>query len=299
MFHDTSLLDPAIRDYLEAENAYQEQVLGPTGGLRKTLIAEMRGRIKEDDSSVPAADGPYAYGISYQTGAEYPRFIRTPREGGTEEILLDVPHEAGTRSYFSLGAATHSPDHARMAWSFDDKGSEFYTIAIRDLESGQDDAVRIDETAGGATWSAGSDGFFYTRMNANHRPDKLFYHRLGKPVEGDRLVFEEADAGFFMNAGETQSRAFVTIDLHDHETSEVWLIPSDAPDTAPRLVAPRETGVEYSVEEAGGLLYILTNADGAKDFKIVTVAAASPGREGWQDLVPHEAGRLILSHFVL
>ena len=299
MFHDTTLLDPAIRDYLEAENAYQEQVLRPTAALRERLIAEMRGRIKEDDSSVPAADGPFAYGISYQTGAEYPRFIRTPRDGGTEEILLDVQHEAGARSYFSLGTATHAPDHARLAWSYDDKGSEFYTIAVRDLATGSDDVVRIGETGGDATWSAGSDGFFYTRMNASHRPDKLYYHQLGSPAEADRLVFEETDAGFFMNAGETQSRAFVTIDLHDHETSEVWLIPAGDPQAAPRLVAPRETGVEYSVDEAGGVLYILTNAGEAKDFKIVTAPADAPGRDGWTDLVPHEPGRLILSHFVL
>ena len=170
---------------------------------------------------------------------------------------------------------------------------------MRDLATGSDDVVRIGETGGDATWSAGSDGFFYTRMNASHRPDKLYYHQLGSPAEADRLVFEETDAGFFMNAGETQSRAFVTIDLHDHETSEVWLIPAGDPQAAPRLVAPRETGVEYSVDEAGGVLYILTNAGGAKDFKIVTAPADAPGRDGWTDLVPHEPGRLILSNFVL
>ncbi|WP_062227278.1 S9 family peptidase [Aureimonas frigidaquae] len=299
MFHDTSLLDADIRAYLEAENAYQEKVLAGTEGLRRTLVAEMRGRIKEDDSSVPAPDGPYAYGVSYQHGAEYPRFIRRPRQGGQEEVLLDVPVEAGERAYFSLGAVEHAPDHARIAWSYDDKGSEFYTIAVRDLSSGTDDPVLLSQTAGSATWSAGADGFFYARMNANHRPDKLFYHRIGTPAEDDRLVFEETDAGFFMNAGETQSKAFVTIDLHDHETSEVWLIPANRPDAAPRLVAERETGVEYSVEEAAGTLYILTNADGAKDFKIVTAPAQEPGRAQWQDLVPHEPGRLILSHFVL
>ncbi|KAA0972302.1 S9 family peptidase [Aureimonas fodinaquatilis] len=299
MFRDPELLHADIRAYLESENAYQEKALAGTTALRQALVAEMRGRIKEDDSSVPAPDGPYAYGISYQQGAEYPRFVRVPRNGGEETVLLDVPVEAGDKPYFSMGGATHSKDHRLLAWSYDDAGSEFYTIAVRDLASGKDDATRLDDTGGSATWSAASDGFFYTRMNANHRPDKLFYHELGADPANDRLVHEEKDAGFFMNAGETQSGKYITIDLHDHETSEVWLIPADAPQTAPLLVAPREVGVEYSVDEANGVLYILTNANGARDFKIVTASPENPGQEHWVDLVPHEDGRLILSHFTL
>jgi len=299
MFKDTSLLDPAIRAHLEAENLYAGAALSDLDAFKTRLIAEMRGRIKEDDSSVPAPDGPFRYGVSYLQGAEYPRFVRLPREGGAEEVMLDADREADGRAYFSLGDAAHSPDHARLAWSVDDKGSEFYTIRVRDLATGADAATRIEDTGGSATWDATATGFFYTRLDENHRPSRIFHHRLGTDPASDRLVFAEEDSGFFMSIGETQGGGFAVIDIHDHETSESWLIPADRPDAEPRLVAPRETGVEYDVDEGDGTLFILTNADGARDFKIVTVSAEAPERANWRDLVPHEDGRLLLDHLAL
>ena len=140
-------------------------------------------------------------------------------------------------------------------------------------------------------WSGDSRRVFYVQLNENHRPSKLYRHRLGTPAEKDQLVYEEADPGFFLGVGLTQSRRFILIDSHDHETSEVRVLPADAPEVRPRLVAKREAGVEYAIEEARGVFYILTNADGAEDFKIVTAPVHSAsGRAGWQDLVPHETG---------
>ncbi|MBO0663530.1 S9 family peptidase [Jiella sp. MQZ9-1] len=299
VFKDTAVLDPAIRTHLEAENAYQKAVMAGTEGLRAALIKEMRGKIKEDDSSVPAPDGPFAYGIAYQTGAEYPRFVRQPREGGAETVLLDAETEAAERAYFSLGGASHSGDHRWLAWAYDDKGSEFYTLKIRDLDSGRDLDESIEDTGGGGVWSARSNGVFYTRLDANHRPSRVFYHKLGTDPASDTLIYEETDAGFFMGVGKTQSDEFVVIDIHDHETSESWLIPAANPAAEPRLLAERETGVEYDVDEGGGRLYIRTNADGAHDYKIVTAPIDAVGRGEWTDFVPHEDGRLLLSHFVL
>ncbi|MEX6504895.1 S9 family peptidase [Jiella sp. M17.18] len=299
VFKDTTVLDPAIRAHLLAENAYQEAVMAGTEVLRETLIAEMRGRIKEDDSSVPAPDGEWAYGISYEAGAEYPRFIRRPRAGGAESVLLDGQKEAADRAYFSLGGIAHSGDHRWLAWSHDDKGSEFYAVSIRDTETGKDLPYRIEDTSGQAVWSARSGGFFYTRLDSNHRPSRVFFHKLGTDPADDALIYEETDSGFFMGVGKTQSDEYVVIDIHDHETAECWLIPAANPAAEPRLLAERETGVEYDVDEANGTLYIRTNADGARDYKIVTAASDASRRADWTDYVPHEDGRLILSHMVL
>ncbi|MBB3951534.1 S9 family peptidase [Aureimonas jatrophae] len=299
MFKDTSLLDPAIRRHLDAENTYADAMLGDLEPLKAKLIAEMRGRIKEDDSSVPAPDGPFRYGVAYETGAEYPRFVRGSREGGELTVYLDGQIEAEGRDYFSLGGVEHSPDHRWLAWSYDDKGSEFYTLAIRDLESGQDHAERLADTGGGVAWNGRSSGFFYTRLDANHRPSRIFHHTVGSDPADDTLVYEELDAGFFMGVGTTQSGGHVVIDIHDHETSEAWLIPTANPAAEPRLVAPREVGVEYDVDEGDDGLFILTNADGARDFKIVTAPANAASRAEWTDFVPHEEGRLILDHLVL
>ncbi|TIT60169.1 MAG: S9 family peptidase, partial [Mesorhizobium sp.] len=128
MFRDPSLLDGRIRAHLEAENAYQAELMADTAALRKQLFAEMKGRIKEDDSTVPMKDGPYAYGSSYRLGGEQPRYFRTQREGGEEKILLDGDVEAGGKPYFRLGGVDHSADHGKLLWAFDDKGSEFFTL---------------------------------------------------------------------------------------------------------------------------------------------------------------------------
>lgn len=295
VLRDPSLLADDIRAHLEAENAYQAALMADTEALQKTLVAEMRGRIKEDETSVPARDGPYAYAAGFRTGGEYPRFFRLPSAGGTEETLLDGDREAEGKSYFRVGGVDHSPDHKRLLWGHDDKGSELYTISVRDLATGKDLADTVAETGGGGVWDAASDGFFYTRLDENHRPSKVFFHRVGANPDEDRLVYEEADPGFFVGVSGSRTQEWIYISAHDHETSECHILPANDPEAAPRLVAPRETGLQYDLEEGGDVFFILTNADGAKDFKIVTAPASDPSRENWQDLVPHEPGRLILA----
>ena len=285
-----------ICDFLEAENAYTQEVMADTKDLQEKLFEEMKGRIKEDDSSVPTPDGPYAYGSKYVTGAQHPMLTRMPREGGGETILIDGNVEAEGKTFFRLAGASHSNDHKFMAWAFDDKGSEFFTLRVRDLETGKDLDDEMTETGGGGVWSADGKYLFYIRLDENHRPSKLYRHEMGTDTASDVLVFEEKDAGFFMGVGGTQSDRFIVIDIHDHQTSECWLIPSDDPTAEPQLIAPRETAVEYSVDEANGELFILTNADGAEDFKIVTAPVDKPARENWQDLVTHKGGNLVLAH---
>ncbi|MEX3008060.1 S9 family peptidase [Hoeflea sp. TYP-13] len=298
VFQDPSVLDVGIRAYLEAENSYQQAAMADTEDLQKVLFAEMKGRIKEDDSSVPSPDGPFAYGTSFVTGGEQPRFFRIPREGGEEELLLDGDAEAGGAGYFRLSGANHSPDHARMIWGYDDKGSEFFKLRVRDLGSSSDLSDVVENTGGGGAWSPDASGFFYTLLDANHRPSKVYYHALGGKQAEDRLIFEENDPGFFMSVGGSKLNDFIFINIHDHETSEYHLLPAGDPYAEPKLVAARETGVEYDMHEGGDVFYILTNADGAKDFKIVETPVDRPGRKNWREVVPHKPGRLILSHTV-
>lgn len=201
VFRDPAVLDPAIRAHLEAENAYQDALMADTAALRKTLFQEMKGRIKEDDSSVPIKDGPFAYGSAFRIGGEQPRFFRTPRDGGEEQVLLDGDKEGEGKPYFRIGDIDHSPDHRRLLWAYDDRGSEFYTLLVRDLDSGSNLADRVPDTGGSGAWDAGNSGFFYTQLDANHRPSKAFYHRVGSEPSQDRLIHEEPDPGFFMSVG--------------------------------------------------------------------------------------------------
>lgn len=298
VMRDPSQLNVSIRAHLEAENAYQKAVMADTEALQATLVSEMRGRIKEDDSSVPMPDGPFAYGVRYEQGGEQPVFIRVPTRGGETQILLDGDKEAAGKDYFRLGGAEHSPDHSLIAWAYDDKGSEYYTVHFRDLAAGSDREEQIPDTAGGGSFTKDGRYFFYSRLDDNHRPSKLFLHEMGKPSDTDTLLHEEPDAGFFLGAGTTQSRDWIVIDSHDHETSECWLLPSLDPHAAPKLVAPRQTGIEYSIDEGEGTLYILTNRGDAKDFKIVTAPADAPQPSNWRDLVEHRPGTLLLSHSV-
>jgi oligopeptidase B len=294
VLRDPMVLDPDIRDHLEAENGYTESLLGHTAGLQKTLVAEMRGRIKEDDSSVPAPDGPFAYMGKFREGGQHELFGRMPRDGGDVKILLDGDALAADHEYFKFGDAQHSPDHRLEAWSADIKGSEYFSIRVRDWADGTDSADVVEETDGGVVWTADSKAFFYVKLDDNHRPMQVWRHRLGTAQADDVLVYEEKDPGWFTHINESASGRFCVIAGGDHETSEQWLIDL-ADDTAtPRLVAARESGVQYSVADRGEELVILTNADGAIDFKIVTAPLAAPARANWRDLIPHREGVYIL-----
>ncbi|WP_274629707.1 S9 family peptidase [Arvimicrobium flavum] len=295
VFRNPDVLAADIRSHLEAENAYQSALMSDTEALQKQLFQEMKGRIKEDDSSVPMKDGPFAYGTSFKTGGEQPRFFRTPRDGGEQAILLDGDAEAEGHPYFRIGGVDHSGDHRKLLWGFDDKGSEFFTLRVRDLATGEDGMDIVPDTGGDGVWTAANDAFVYTRLDENHRPSKVFLHRLGTPSSEDKLIYEEADPGFFISVDGTRDNKWIMISVHDHQTSEYRLIPADDPLAEPRVVSPRLTERQYDLEEGGDVFFILTNADGAKDFKIMTAPVSDPAPENWTELVPHEPGRLILS----
>jgi oligopeptidase B len=284
-----------IRAHLEAENAWTSISMRGTEELQRTLFAEMKGRVKEVDASVPVKDGAWSYYHRYEAGGQHPVYCRLPSSGGAEQVLFHGNAAAQGHPYFSIGSVQHSPDHRLLAIAIDDKGSEFYTVTFRDLEKGELLPDRLENTGGGIAWSRDGRHAFYVVLDDQHRPCKVFRHALGTAAEDDVLVYEEKDPGFFVGVGITEGRGHVVIDSHDHTTSEVRLVPAGDPTAEPKLVAARERGVEYEVSEQDGRLLILTNAGGAEDFKIVRAPIATPGREHWVDEVPCSPGTLLLA----
>lgn len=291
VMRDPASLNAAIRAYLEAENAHTAKAMAGTEALQETLFKEMKGRIKEDDSSVPSPDGPYAYFTSYVTGGQHPRLCRQPRAGGEATVLLDGDAMAAGKAFFSLGATSWSHDHRYLAYAFDDKGSEFYKIKVRDLATGLDLADEVPDMEGNPVWNADGTAFYYTRVDEHRLPLKVLRHRLGTDAAQDELVYQEPDAGFFTGISESLDRRFVIVGTGDHETSEVRIFEFTALEKGLQLVAPRETNHDYHVDVHEDRLIVITNEGGAEDYKIVEAPLASPGRENWRELVPHKPGR--------
>ncbi|MEM8647149.1 MAG: S9 family peptidase, partial [Pseudomonadota bacterium] len=235
VMRDPSVLQADIRAYLEAENAYTDAQLAHTKELQDQLFAEMKGRIKEDDSSVPTPDGPFAYLTSYVVGGQHPRLCRQAREGGDEIVLLDGDALADGKAFFEFGGLSHSPNHELVAWSADENGSEYCTLRIRDVATGEDLLDKVEDVAGGATWSNDSRDLYYSKLDENHRPSKIYRHRLGTRQSDDELMFEEADPGFFVDVDATQSRRFMVISASDHQSSEHYLIDTEAEAAEPVL----------------------------------------------------------------
>jgi oligopeptidase B len=290
---DPAALPQPIRAMLEAENTYSAGLLGPLKDLTQTLVGEMRGRIKEDDSSVPLADGPWFYYTRYRQGGQQPLICRKRGDDGDDVVLIDGDQERGGRSFFSIGDAVHAPDHSKLAWSVDAKGSELYAIRVRDLASGVDLAEAVEHTEGSIVWLNDASGFYYVRVDDNHRTAQVFRHLIGRAE--DDLVFEELDPAWFVGIDRSESGAFAIINVSDHNASESHLLDLDDPKATPRCVEPRAPDLRYSVAHRGDRLFIRCNADGAEDFKIVSAPLDAPGRVNWRDEVAHRRGRIIVS----
>ncbi len=311
VLRDPAALPKEIADLLRAENAYCDHVLAPLAQLRNTLKAEMRGRIKENDRDTPWPDGPFAYYDRHRDGGEHPLYCRTAREGGDEQMLLDGDALAEPHEFFDIGEVEHSPDHAQIAWSVDDKGSELYSIRTRVLshdpekstgfsdkimreEPGVDRADVVADTDGSIVWSADSKSFYYVRVDENHRTAQVFRHDVGADPAQDRLIVEEPDPAWFVALRRSRCGRFAVVAIRGHDASECHLIDLRDKHATPRLVAPREPRLRYDVEPHGDNLYIHTNADGADDFAIRIAPLASPERANWSDVVEHRLGRMIV-----
>jgi oligopeptidase B len=295
---DPGLIDPPIRQHLEAENAYTAAALAGLADLRRTLSEEMRGRVAQEDEDVPEVDGPWAYFECFTHGAEHQRLCRAPAAGGSTQLLLDCDAAARGKPFWSIEEAIHSPDHALLAYTYDPKGSERCNLRIRDLAAGRNLDERMSGVAGDVAWSLDSRSLFYVRLDRQQRPMEVWRHEIGTHVQADKLVFKERDPTFEVSVGVTQSGRYVLIETHAHDVSEIWLL--DAADVHAPLVcvSPRRTGHAYIVdhfERAGtDRLVVLTNSAGAEDYRICEAAPGEHDPACWQEIVAHRPGRRIV-----
>lgn len=283
--------DKDVLSYLEEENAFFEAAMQPHKALTDRLFEEMKGRIKEDDSSVPQKDGDYIYWRAFEIGAQYRKWYRKPvaakDDGGEDQLILDEPALAEGHDYFRLGALSVSPDGRYLAYAIDNDGSERFEARIKDLFTGEILPEVIPDTLSSLVWTSDSKGLLYGIANDQWRTDNARLHWLGQPVEADVELFHEDDEGFRVSVGLTSSEKWIVIATGDHVTSEVWLLPADNPAAPPLLVAPRQPGREYEVDEHEGTLYIRTN-DTHPNFRLVKASLETPDQ--WEEVIasdPH------------
>ena len=292
VLRDPKVLRADVREHLEAENAYTKAMLASTEPLQTQLFTEMKGRIKEDDASVPAPDGPWEYYSRYNIGAEHPIHARRPRGSADgEQILLDEDALSKGKAYYQVGAARHSPDHALYAWAADEQGSEYFTIHVKDIASGEPAGPPIASAYGDFTFSPDSQWLYWIWRDENARPSKVFR----RPARGgeDVLIYEEPDEGMFLGVGMTSDHSHVLIHVGNQETTELWLVPAADPTAAPTVAEPRRVGVKYELDHWTDRWVVRTNDDGAVDFKLALSEAAVPVKDSWRDWVEHQPGRYI------
>ncbi|MDP3736268.1 MAG: S9 family peptidase [Hyphomonadaceae bacterium] len=298
VMRDPMRLRADIRKHLEEENAYTHRQLETvTAALQDELFEEMKGRIKENDSSVPAIDGPWAYYRRYREGGEYPLFARRPaanafdNDPAHEHILLDGDALSVGCDYFDIRKVAHSPDHRLIAYAIDDKGSEFYTLRVRDAVTGAI-TEEIPHTYGEFVWAEDSASLYWVARDENARPVAVHRRILG--AEQDPLVYLEEDPGFFVGVQKSQSRNFIFVTANDHTTTEWRYFRTDETVPVLHLVAPRERGVDYSVVDFDNRFWIRTNRNGAVDFALVSAPQNNPSEENWRIEIPHRPGILLL-----
>ncbi|WP_269513334.1 S9 family peptidase [Brevundimonas subvibrioides] len=291
VLRDPTLIKADVKEHLMAENAYREAMLAPTLPLQAQLFEEMKGRIKEDDSSVPAPDGPWEYYSRFETGMQHPLFCRRPRGGGPETVLLDANALAEGKAYSEVSSVEHSPDHTLFAYAEDAQGSEVHQIYTRDLNTGELLPDPIQSSNGNFVFSPCSCYIFWTNRDDNGRPDRIYRRpsRGGETV----LVYDEADDGMFLGVGRSSDDAFVIITVQNQETSEAWQIPNGAPTAMPTVLAPRRVGIRYDADHWPDGWVFRTNDNDAVDFKLMQAPTGQPARIAWRELVPHRPGRFI------
>jgi oligopeptidase B len=287
VWKDPSTLGQVIRTHLNAENSYAAKVLSSTLPLQRKLFAEMSARSGEDDEPPPHPAGAWLYYERFPAGAQQPNWYRRRRDGsGSEELLLDGSARARANPSFKIINATPSPDQSLFAWAEDATGSERYHIYVKDLRKGRVLPDPIDNAYGEFAFSSDSQWIFWVYRDLNSRPTRIFR----RPARGDQdtLVYHEAAPDFLMTVTSTSSGRYLMIRSWNATSSEVRLISSGKPTDVPRVVEPRTRGLVYSVEDWNGRLIILTNADGATNFKLMCVNESDPARVNWRDWIPYD-----------
>ena len=266
---DSSKLLPKVRKYLEEENAYTEYHLKDTENLQKTLFNEIKGRIKLDDESIPYKDKYYEYWIKTTTKGNY--FIKLRKKIGTDNIEEiwngDREKEKLNTEYFGVGDLEVSWNDKYLGYALDLKGSEYYTIYIRDIATNKSVTEKIEETSASVTFSLDDKYIFYSKLDEHHRPRKIFRHKIGTSVNKDELIFEEKSEAFTVGISLSSDEKYFFITTSDHNTSEQYYFSVDEELPRPKLIKERKKGIIYSINSWNGYFYTHTN-ENAEDFKI-------------------------------
>ncbi len=281
--------NPEVIDYLERENDYNDRMTSHTQDFQKRLFEEMKGRIKEEDASVPYKLNGYWYITRYEKGKDYPIYSRKKETlDAAEEILFDCNIEAEGHSYFKMTGLSVSPDNTLLAFGVDTVSRRKYTIRIKNLLTGDIYPETIETTSGGSTWAADSKTLFYTKKDQETlRSNKIFRHTLGTVASEDIEVFNEEDDTFNTFVYKTKSKKYIVIGSGSTLTSEYRILRADNPTGEFKIFQPRIRGLEYGIAHYENDFYVLTNADGAKNFKLVKVSEKTTFKENWEDLIPH------------
>lgn len=279
--------DPATLPYLKAENTYFKKVMQPKRKLRDQIYQELKGRIAEDDSSVPEKDDDYWYYHRYKKGYQYPLYCRKLHTlDAPEKIYLDHNKLAADLDFCELGFVDISRDHRLVAYGIDTDGDERYTIRVKDLQSGRTLKDIIEGASSCFEWKS-SEEFFYVKLDEHDRPLEVYYHRLGTKQEQDILVYKEDDPGFFVGLDASESDEFVFISCHGYDANEMRAHRVSDPGYEFQLIDARHTGHEYEVSHRGDEFLILTNWE-AENFRLVRTPLARPGRDNWRDIQSHQ-----------
>ena len=287
--------NPEVIDYLNAENAYTKQMTLHTQEFQKSLFEEMKGRIKEDDSSVPYKLNGYWYLTKYEAGRDYPIYVRKKKTlEAEEELLFDCNDMAKGLSYFNLGGISISPDNTLAAFSTDTVSRRQYTIQIKNLITGEIYSDKILNTTGSATWANDDKTLFYSMKDeVTLRSHKIFKHKLYSDSKTDIEVFHETDETFNTFVYKSKSKKYLIIGSSSTLSSEYRFLDADAPDGRFNIFQERTKKLEYSIAHYNGSFYIISNKDDATNFKISKTSEKTTGKENWQDVIPHRASVLI------
>ena len=289
---DSKKLNPDVRKYLEEENSYTDFHLSNTKNIQKKLFDEIKGRIKLDDESLPFKDTNYEYWTKTTTKGNYSIKLRKKIEtDNIEEIWNgDEEKEKLNVEYFGVGDLEVSFNDKYLGYSLDVKGSEYYTIYVRDINSKKLITEKIEETSGGITFSLDDKYIFYSKLDSNHRPRKIFRHRLGTSPKDDELIFEEKSEAFTVSIGLSSDEKYFFITTSDHNTSEQYYFSVNDNNPKPRLIKKRKKGILYSVNSWNGKFYNHTNED-AEDFKIDITDNLN--EQKWKSFIPAKEEVLI------
>ena len=284
----------SVVDYLNAENDYKSEVLKSTEAFQESLFEEIKGRIKQDDQSVPLLDNGFWYYTRYEEGQEYP--IHCRKEGSMdaeEQVMLNVNEMAEGFSYYSVGGRSVSSDNNLLAFSVDTVSRREYTLQFKDLTTGEILADRIPETTGGATWANDNRTVFYSKKDpVTLRSYRIYKHVLGTDADQDVVVFEEKDETFICGIGKTKSEAFLMIGSYSTVSSEWRYLDANNPEGDWQIIQSRERDLEYSCSHYGDHFYITTNRN-AKNFKLVRTPINATGYDNWEDVLPHRDATLL------